>query len=593
MEMVMNKVNTIVLIAVGISLLIGCGINKPPLSKAEVSKIDETKPIKLSIVQKLKENPSLSIEEQIALYYKLKKESKELYNFEDEDAMTMYGYSFLWENKLPEAIAIFKLIVAEFPGSSNSYDSLAEAFLKSDNKELSLYNYEKSLALNPENFNAEDQIEKIKFPERVPDEPTVKFAKKFSVKEYKADLDQLGNTLIKVHPNALKFISNEAFWKAIEAKKALITDNTTYGEFAWHCSEIIANVNCSHTNMGSFDYEATMLPLPVRFPLQTRWINNQLFVVDPLNNDKNINIKDEIISINGIAASKIVKDSYKHIPSQGYIETTKNHFFNTWCTAMIPYAMGFPEKYEIVIKGIEQPVLLTQAAAIKEPFFDRSRGFPRKNLDLKFIDNKIALLTVASFNYYRWSDFDVFKNFIDSSFNEIRKMGVKDLVIDVRNNPGGSQSASMHLLRYLVDKPFTYYSNVQFEGKTEKIEGEEEVSPFENRFTGKSYYMMDGIGNSTTGHFMSIVKYFSIGTIIGEELGSNQFCSAGMTTRRLKNTKLIFYVANNTHESLATSLPDETGILPDHYVSQSIDEYLKKTDAVKEFTIKLINKSIK
>ncbi|MEI2765518.1 MAG: hypothetical protein V9F82_07515 [Dermatophilaceae bacterium] len=28
---------------------------------------------------------------------------------------------------------------------------------------------------------------------------------------YKADLDQLGNTLIKVHPNALKFISREAF----------------------------------------------------------------------------------------------------------------------------------------------------------------------------------------------------------------------------------------------------------------------------------------------------------------------------------------------------------------------------------------------
>jgi hypothetical protein len=77
---------------------------------------------------------------------------------------------------------------------------------------------------------------------------------------------------------------------------------------------------------------------------------------------------------------------------------------------------------------------------------------------------------------------------------------------------------------------------------------------------------------------------------VGEELGSNQFCSAGMTTRRLANTKLVYYVANNTHESLAISLPDETGILPDHNVIQSIDDYLNKVDAVKAHTIQLIKK---
>ena len=87
---------------------------------------------------------------------------------------------------------------------------------------------------------------------------------------------------------------------------------------------------------------------------------------------------------------------------------------------------------------------------------------------------------------------------------------------------------------------------------------------------------------------MSIVRYLKLGTIVGEELGSNQFCSAGMTTRRLSNTKLVYYVANNTHESLAINLPDETGILPDHAVTQGVDDFLIKRDAVKAYTIQLV-----
>lgn len=100
--------------------------------------------------------------------------------------------------------------------------------------------------------------------------------------------------------------------------------------------------------------------------------------------------------------------------------------------------------------------------------------------------------------------------------------------------------------------------------------------------------MIDGNGKSTTGHFMSLVKVLKLGTIIGEELGSNQFCSAGQKICRLSNTKLEYYVANNTHESTATSLPDEAGILPDHAVTQGIDDYLNKVDVVKAYTLKLI-----
>lgn len=567
-----------------LSLSFQCSENKVEIS-SEDSKMDHQK---LSIVQELKERESLTIDEKIALYLKLKSENYEDYNFENEDELTLYGYSFLWEGDVENALKIFHLIAEEF-NSANSYDNLGEAYLMGENTELALINYRKSLKLNPENFNAEDQIELIENPEKALETPADKFAKVYSVDEYKNDLDQLGNKLLEVHPNALKFISKDDFWKTIEEKKSLIKANTTYGEFIWHCSEIIANINCSHTSLNRFFQESQMLPVSMRFPLQVRLVNEQLFVIDPLNNGKNIKLKDEILSINGILINDLVDDIYKHISSQGYITTAKKQFFNTWATAMIPYALQFPASYNVVIKGANEPINLDKAESFKDLFRDPSIRSCGEDLCLEVLNNNTALLTISSFNYYPWNNLSVFTDFIDKSMTEINEKGVQNLIVDVRFNGGGSQQSAIHLLRYLVDKPFKYYSKADFEGKTNKIDGEEIIQPFKDRFLGNQYFIIDGEGNSTTGHFMSLVKAFDLGIIVGEELGSNHFCSAGQTICRLSNTKLQYYVANNTHVSTATSFPDEIGILPDYYVTQDIDAFLEKKDVVKAFTLNLIN----
>ena len=73
----------------------------------------------------------------------------------------------------------------------------------------------------------------------------------------------------------------------------------------------------------------------------------------------------------------------------------------------------------------------------------------------------------------------------------------------------------------------------------------------------------------------------------GEEFGSNQFCTAGQTMLRLKNTRLEFYVANTTSSVQVESLPDDRGILPDFHVNQDIDDYLNKVDTVLNFALDL------
>ncbi|WP_276978677.1 S41 family peptidase [Flavobacterium filum] len=589
----MTNFYTICLTILICCLVASCGSKSFSTTSVNQIQTNEDNTKKLSIVAKLKENAQLPIEERIALYHKLKKENLALYDFDNETELTLYGYSFLWENNLIDAIPIFGLVISEFPNSANAYDSMGEAYLQAKDSTKALQFYEKSLLMNPDNFYAEDVIQKIKFPNIKPLTAKEKFSKVYDKKDYVADLNQLGQKLLAIHPQALKFITKEQFWKNIESKKSLITEKTTYAEFAWHCNEIIASIGCSHTASSTMqnDYhEFSILPIANSFPLQVRLVNKQLFVVNPMNNSDKVKVKDEILSINGIETKKLISNIYDHISSQANIQTYKTQRFNTFFATLIPYALGLPKAFEIVVKENNGSIKLHKAKEMANELYDPTINSCSNDLCLEIVEEKTAVLTISSFNYYEWNNYSVFKSFLDSSMRIINNKKIKNLIIDVRYNRGGSQHPSIYLLQYLMDKPFTYYSKVESEGKTSKTYGEENFHPLDNRFKGKVYFLIDGNGRSTTGHFMSLVKVHNLGTIIGEELGSNQFCTAGQTLFRLNNTKLVVSSANNTHVSTATKLPDEIGILPDFFVTQSIDDYLNKVDAVKDYALKLIRK---
>lgn len=591
----MIKSSIICFIILILFLFSACGRNSTSTTSINHSQENVLQNKKKSIVEKLRENNHLPVKDRIALYYQLKNDQFELYDFGNETELTLYGYSFLWENKMDDALAIFKLIVAEFPSSANAYDSLGEAYLQVKESTKALQNYEKAFQMNPDNFYAEDVIQQIKNPSIKPISRTEKFSKVYSKSDYRDDLDQLAQKLTTIHPHPFKFISKENFFKTIEAKKLLITENTTYAEFAWHCNAIIASIGCSHTTSSTMQneyHEFGIVPLEKTFPIRVRFIEGKLFVVDPMNNAGQVKVKDEILSINGVETAKLIADIYEHIAAQANIQTYKRQKFNTHFALMIPYALGFPESFVVQLKRGNESITLKRPENFASELEDLSLNTCSDNLCFEIIDTNTAVLTIASFNYYDFNEQHlVFYDFLDKSFQELHQKKIKNLIIDVRYNGGGSQHPSIYLLQHLLDQSFIYYSKIESDGKPQKSYGVEVFYPHQNRFKGNVYFLMDGKGNSTTGHFMSILKVHNLGTIIGEELGSNQFCTAGQTLFRLKNTKFVVSSANNTHISSATALKDNLGILPDIYVSQSMDDYLNKNDIVKKHTLQLIKNS--
>ena len=79
-----------------------------------------------------------------------------------EDFMNDCGYQRLNGGHIEQAIEIFRENINNHPNSSNVYDSMGEAYMKSEEQELAIKNYEKSLLLNPRNDNAKEMLKKLK-----------------------------------------------------------------------------------------------------------------------------------------------------------------------------------------------------------------------------------------------------------------------------------------------------------------------------------------------------------------------------------------------------------------------------------------------
>jgi tetratricopeptide (TPR) repeat protein len=96
----------------------------------------------------------------LAQYRDLAQNHRAEYDFA-EPRLNELGYTLLRRNRTVDAIAIFKLNVEEYPNSGNVYDSLAEAYEKSGQKDLAVANYRKSLEIDPKNQHGRQRLKAL------------------------------------------------------------------------------------------------------------------------------------------------------------------------------------------------------------------------------------------------------------------------------------------------------------------------------------------------------------------------------------------------------------------------------------------------
>jgi len=87
------------------------------------------------------------VEHAIAQYRKWKAEaSPDLIINEGE--LNMLGYELLWAGRVDDAVAMLRLVMEEYPGSANAYDSYGDALLAKGDTASALVNFKKCYAMD-------------------------------------------------------------------------------------------------------------------------------------------------------------------------------------------------------------------------------------------------------------------------------------------------------------------------------------------------------------------------------------------------------------------------------------------------------------
>ena len=94
-----------------------------------------------------------------AIYAAMQKDSPDFKL--DKTALTEWGEDLINDNALPEAVSLLKFEVQIYPDTSSGHAALAEAYMKSGQKQLAIENYRKALDITPDNENAKQNLKEL------------------------------------------------------------------------------------------------------------------------------------------------------------------------------------------------------------------------------------------------------------------------------------------------------------------------------------------------------------------------------------------------------------------------------------------------
>ena len=95
------------------------------------------------------------------LAYRKIKAKDSLNRIVNERVLNRLGYQYLRDQDFERALGIFKINNTLYPKSSNTYDSMADAYLRMKDTANAVTYYKKALGINPENRSSRRQLEKL------------------------------------------------------------------------------------------------------------------------------------------------------------------------------------------------------------------------------------------------------------------------------------------------------------------------------------------------------------------------------------------------------------------------------------------------
>jgi len=447
--------------------------------------------------------------------------------------------------------------------------------------------------------------------------------KRFSKQQLVEDLNMLTRTIENVHPNPYHAITKEEFNKLADSIRNSFSDQMTAAE-AWPLySRLIASYNEGHSSIGypeELQNQIRQDSINI-FPILVREFNGEAFIARyDLSADSLIATGDLITKINGQPAKEMMNyfksffgglDNWKTIQVlRDFAGMLTLHKINS------PYKIEYlhdGKKKEAIINGIKLSALFAKAAEVRK----RNTSQP---VQTNYSFNRIA--NTGYLNFRSMKDLAVFEKFLDSVFADIKNNPVDGLIIDLRQNSGGSSILGQSLLNYINSKPYRMgggsmwkasdeyktfireqaksnpvYASASFKNYLSKESGEvitqidaKTFKPGKNdlRYTGKICVLIGPNTFSSANMLANAIQDYKLATLIGEATGEPPNDYGELYWNKLPNTGLSFYTCTKQFIRANGDADDPYPVLPDIEVKQN-SKSLK--DDVLEFAKEWLKKN--
>ncbi|MBW1296279.1 S41 family peptidase [Aquimarina litoralis] len=438
-------------------------------------------------------------------------------------------------------------------------------------------------------------------------------AQQFSKKDVLSDLAYLKHSLEETHFNPFTYTSKKEFEQNYQAvKKEIQKDSLNLLEVTSLFQKVISKINNAHTRIAFpiQPYRAFVQSGGVLFPLEVAIENKKVLIRKNWSNNTTIQTGSELKKINGKTISEILQEIYP------YIAAERTYFKNAQLESFtLPryywQVFGEQKSFEVEIIQNGKAVTYTLDAIQALEDYERKRDdILKHNWKLKFLSNSTAYLRPGAFG----GDLNTYKQFIDSSFVEINTKSSKNLILDLRNNPGGEDTFSDYLVSYIADKPFKWASKFELKSSAllkENVRQTKDTTetywkstlahkngeiyeynfdlykqqPLAKRYQGNVYVLVNRQSYSQSTVTAAQIQDYGFGQIVGEETAEYPNLLASIFAYNLPKTNIKVDIAKGKIHRV-NGIENNKGVIPDIYIK---DYLLDETDEILQELVKKIN----
>ena len=453
--------------------------------------------------------------------------------------------------------------------------------------------------------------------------------RKYSPSQLKEDLLLFKNVTLAMHP-AIGIYQPYAYYENLfDTAIGSLTDSLTEKQFRIKCKLLVEEFHCGHTEiLGSKAFLKKISKLKLNYsPYIFFPIHNKVYVIANLNKKQDSALKKgtEVLKINGIAVDSMLRYCRRFISADGYNTTAKAHFIQLAFNNFYPSLFGRPDTVTLDYKdGRQVKEHVFKAIKISNipplPIVSREDSLftrhKKAGIKYRYLDpgKKTLILKVEKFSHRGYRR--VYKKL----FKQVEKNKSSNLVLDLRNNGGGSIGNSYRLLSYLLDSsktqtlytgiknyPYKKYTrgNLAFRftrfvfsvigKKTSKHDTDQFVYTIKPRhkrqFKGRVFVLINGGSFSASCLVAAYLRVQANVLFIGEETGgAAEGCNAGVTPYyTFPNTKIRLRVPAFRLKHDVQPRITAHGILPDYPTDYSFKDFAKRVDLDLQKVVELIN----